>query len=164
MNYYARLEPGRIGFDSPEARQKFLDFSKKHTGALISMELVYPESIKQRKFFEGAVLPMIAFYQEGMDHRVPNDLRQIREWLKLEFNPEVVILAGKQKVIAGTTKGKLNKGFLEDVIGWMSDQGYKVEHLNPNAYEHWRDAIFSFGGPGDPDNYVDYLVQIKKLP
>jgi hypothetical protein len=122
-----------------------------------------PESTKQRKFFEGAVVPLVVFFQEGMDHRNTEDLRRMREALKIEFNGEFVPVGSKGvKKIGKSTKGELNKGFLNRVIEWIEDS-YGVdpkEVLNPKEYEKWRDEIFPYGGP---DNYVDYLVSIGKL-
>lgn len=164
MIFKARLEKGRFDFGSPEARQEFSEFSEKNKGELVKIELYLPESEKQRGFFEGAVIPMIAFYQEGKNHRNPDDCREIREWLKIEFNPQIVIVNDTLHKIASSTKGLLNKGFLEDVVGWMTDQGYKTEYLNPLLYKDWRDRVFPLTKETDPDNFIDYLVLIKKLP
>lgn len=136
------------------------DFLKKNEGIRIRIEPQTPESRQQRKFFEGAVIPLIVFYQEGMDHRDREHCDQVREWLKIEFNAEMVVVAGKTRIVAGSTKGKLQAGFLEKVIDWMTDQGYQTEFLNPTKYENWRDTIYPNGGP---DNYIDYLVETKKL-
>ena len=35
-----------------------------------------------------------------------------------------------------------------------------TELLNPEDYKHWKDTIYAFGGA---DNYISYLVELKKL-
>lgn len=159
MKFKATMEKGKFNFGSPEARTSFTEYASKHEGNIFSIELY--ESMKERRWFEGAVVPMITFYQEGMDHKNPDHNREVREWLKLEFNPEIICIKGISHTIAASTKGQLNKGFVEDVMNWMSDQGYKVEYLLPSMYKDWRDRLFANGGP---DNFIDYLVSIKKLP
>lgn len=136
------------------------DFLKKNDGIRIRIEPETPENRDQRNFFEGAIVPLIAFYQENMDHRNTDHKRQIHEWLKMEFNAEMVVVNGKAKTIAGSTKGQLAKGLLDKVIDWMTDQGYQTELLNPTEYKYWRDTIYPNGGPVD---YISYLLATKKL-
>lgn len=126
----------------------------------LRIEPLLPESKKQRGFFEGGVVPLICFYQEGMDHHSSDDIQQVREWLKIEFNSEMVVINGKANKVGKSTKRELNKGFLEAVIDWMTDQGYQTELLNPKEYKYWRDKIFPVGGV---DNYIDYLLELGKL-
>jgi hypothetical protein len=159
--FIGQAKDGGLNLGSEFNATRFRQFLKDNNGIRIRIEPELPESRKQRKFFEGAVLPMIAFYQEGMDHNNPDHIYKIREWLKLEFNAEIAVLSGKAKKIAGSTKGKLEQGFLEKVLDWMTDQGYKTELLRPKDYLHWRDAIYPYGGP---ETYTDYLVSLKKLP
>ena len=134
---------------------------RENIGSRYKIERYIPESNKQRRFFEGAVVPMVTYYQEGLDHRLPEDNRKVRDMLKIEFNGELVVVAGKTVKIAKTTKGELNRGFLERVIDWMSDQGYNTDLLNPAEYKHWHDVVFPSGD--GPDNYIDYLVELKRL-
>lgn len=160
MKFKAMMEKGKFSFSSELARQNFTEYAQKHEGSTFSIELY--ESPKERRWFEGALVPMITFYQEGKDHKNPDHNREVREWLKLEFNPEIVSVNGKSHTVAGSTKGELNKGFVERILDWMSDNGYKVEYLNPEIYKDWRDRILVTDG--GPDNFIDYLVHIKKLP
>jgi hypothetical protein len=149
------------GFDlgSEYNRQRLRKFLIDNAGKRMKIEPVHIESEKQRKFFEGAVVPMVAFFQEGMDHRNSKDLYNVREWLKQEFNAEQVVVNKKVKTIAGSTSGKLHI-FMEKVIDWMNEQGYPTHLLNPNDYKHWKDTIYAFGGA---DNFLDYLIEIKEL-
>lgn len=158
-SFIAESKNGKFAMRSD--REVFEKHLKKNPGMRYEITPLTPESIKQRRFFEGAVIPMIVFYQEGLDHRKPSDCRKVHEWVKEEFNPEFVTINGETKRVAGSTKGKLQEGLLETVMDWMSDQGYKVELLKPKDYLKWRDVVFPYGGP---DNFIDYLVELKKLP
>lgn len=136
---------------------------RKNIGSRYKIERITPESDKQRRFFEGAVVPLVTFFQEGMSHEEPEDNRKVRDWLKIEFNGELVIIQGKSVKVAKSTKGQLNKGFLDRVIDWI-EESYGVDRaivLNPEDYKHWHDVIFPNGD--GPDNYIDYLVELKKL-
>lgn len=136
-------------------------FIKENPGMPFELVPLLSESKDQRGFFEGAVCPLVAFYQEGMDHHNSKDIRRVRESLKLEFNSEMVELANKVYRVAKSTKNELNKGFLERVVVWLIENySPPAEVLDTKKYDHWKDAIFPYGGP---DNYIDYLVEKKIL-
>jgi hypothetical protein len=80
----------------------------------------------------------------------------VREWLKEEFNSELVIVAGKAHRVAKSTKGRETLGaFLERVADWLVENYQPpAQALDPEAFKHLRDTIFMSGGP---DNYIDYL-------
>lgn len=159
MIFKARAQKGHLNMGSEYNRARFADFLKKNDGIRLKIEAEMPESSKQRGFFEGAVLPMIAFYQEDLDHRNWKDIKKVHEWVKTEFTPEIVVINNVARKIAGTTKNRL-KELIEFVLDWMNDQGYQIELLNPNDYKKWKDEIYPYA---DIDNYIDYLVDIKKL-
>lgn len=136
-------------------RALFGQYLKAHPGVLLKITPVLPESNKQRRYFEGAIVPLIAWYQEGMDHRNSEDLASVREWLKVEFNGQTIELGGKQIKVGKSTKGRdmLNR-FLEDVVGWLQDNyAPPVEALEPANFKQWRDTVMD-----GPDNYIDWLV------
>ena len=135
------------------------EFAKKNEGMRIELSPVLPESAKQRKFYHGAVLPMLAFYQENLDHHKSSDIAKVHEWIKIEFNGEFVEVGGKAQKVGRSTKGQI-KDVLERLLDWMGEQGYAIEWLNPVAYKHWRDEVFPYGGP---TNYIDYLVELKRI-
>lgn len=142
-------------------RAKLRAHMKANPNQPFELKPIVPESKKQRGYFEGALCPLITFYQHGMDHRDPEHVRQIREWLKLEFNGELVSIGGQTHRVAKTTKYKLNEGFLERVMDWVIENyAPPMEALDPKKYKHWRDAIYPYGGP---DDYIDYLVELKLL-
>jgi hypothetical protein len=149
------------GFDlgSEYNRLRLRTFLKENAGIRMKIQPVHIESEKQRNFFEGAVIPMITYFQEGADHRNSQDCYKIREWVKQEFNSEQVVVNGKVKTIGASTSDKL-KELLEKTIDWMDEQGYPIELLNPEDYKYWKDVIYSNGGA---DNYIDFLVETKKL-
>lgn len=156
--FRATADGGMDFGDYNKARLKV--FLKENPGKLMVIQPKYVESNRQRRFFEGAIIPLIAFYQDNMDHRNSDDLAKVREWLKMEFNADYATIAGKAHKIVKSTKGVLNEGLIETILVWMEDQGMKVELLNPEMFKHWQDTVYPYGGP---DNYIDYLVEIKRL-
>lgn len=161
MIYSAISQNGELKMQNEYMRENFKKFLKNHDGARIEFVPVLPESPKQRKFFEGAIVPLITFYQDNMDHRNAEDCYKVREWLKHEFNGEMVVVGGKSKLVAKSTKNVLREGFLERVLDWLIEN-YNPPHevLLPEKYKYWRDTVFPFGGP---DNYIDYLVSVRLL-
>lgn len=151
---------GKLEFGEDRSRLlKFINANEKMRFELVPL---LPESRKQRKFFEGAVVPLLTFYQEKMDHNDPVHCRKMREWLKCEFNGEMVSANGKVYKIPKTTKGELNKGFLQECIDYIQENyAPPPEALSPEKYQYWKDAIFSF--EGGADNYIDYLVELNIL-
>jgi hypothetical protein len=137
------------------------EWMKENHGKLMVLRPKQIESSKQRGWFEGGLIPFIAYHQEFLDHRDKEDLEQVREWLKMEFNADLVAIGGKIHKVAKSTKGVLNEGLIETILGWANEQGMKTELLDPKIWKHWHDTIYPFGGP---DNFIDYLVEIKKLP
>lgn len=142
-------------------KARLKEYMKQNHGKLMVIRPKQIESSKQRGWFEGALIPLIAYYQEFMDHRNGEDLDQVRQWLKLEFNADLVAIGGKTHKIAKSTKGVLNEGLIENILAWANEQGMKTELLDPQIYKHWHDTLYPYGGP---DNFIDYLVEIKKLP
>jgi hypothetical protein len=76
---------GTLDF-GPYNRGKFMQFLKEHPGIRLKITAELPESGRLRRYYEGAVVPLIIFYQEGLDHRDGEHRRKVREWLKQEFN------------------------------------------------------------------------------
>lgn len=133
----------------------FKGYLKAHPGVLLKITPVLPESNKQRRFLEGAVIPLVTYYQEGMDHRNSDDRSSVREWLKLEFNGQTVFVGGEAHKIAKSTRGRdaLNR-FVEDVVGWLQDNyAPPTQALEPASFKEWRDTVMD-----GPHNYIDYLV------
>jgi hypothetical protein len=168
MEFIARPTPG--GSLNLGARNTaiFDDFVKKNPNVPWKLTPVLPESNKQRRFFEGAVVPLIAYYQEGLDHRNSEDCQRVREWLKLEFNGEFLTLGGTITTVSTTHKvAKSTKGrdalqpFLERVMEWLIENyAPPVEALDVENFKHWHDVVFPYGGP---DNYIDYLTSLNLL-
>lgn len=138
-------------------RAELKKFIRENPNMPFEIVPMLPESRKQRNFFEGAICPLVAYYQYGMDFRNVTDVRRVRDWLKIEFNGELVTVGGKTTKVAMSTKRKLNQGFLERVIDWLVEN-YQPPHeaLNPEKYKHWRDTIFPYGGA---DTYIEYLIE-----
>jgi hypothetical protein len=135
----------------------FDDFVRENPTIPWRLSPILPESAKQRAFFEGAVVPFVAYKQERFDHHKHEDLRQVRERLKTEFNGDLVELGGKVHRVAKSTKGRDQlQPFLERVLVWvMENYEPPKEALDPEAFKVWRDTIFPYGGPS---TYMDYLL------
>jgi hypothetical protein len=162
MEFLGRIKHGG-GLDFGERNGViFKRYLAEHPGMVLKITPVLPESGKQRGFLEGGVLPLIAYYQEGLDHRNAEDVRKVRDWMHEEFSSEWVELAGKAHLVPKSTKGRDNlQRFLESVLGWLVENyAPPQEALSPEKFKHWREAVFPFGGP---DNYIDYLVSLNIL-
>jgi len=151
---------GQLSLGSEYNAKKFRQYLKDNIGMRFLISTLIPESNKQRRFFEGAVIPLLTYYQEEMDHHNTEDRRRVREWILTEFNGEWVMVAGKKIRVKKTSKGKLRDGLLESIIDWMCDNyGADVpKALEPGRYNNWRDVLY---GAGDIDNYIDYLVESR---
>lgn len=142
-------------------RSRFKSWLKENAGIWLKIVPLRDESSKMRRFFEGAVVPLCTYYQEGMNYIDGQDLYNMREWLKIEFNGQLALIKGKSHLIAKSTSGSdVLPDFIERVIAWMDECGYQTELLNPEEYKIWRDTIFPYS---DIDNYIDYLKEIKRL-
>ena len=161
MKYYAIAKNGRLNMNE-YTRKAFLDFLSANEDMRLEIRALLPESQKMRGYFEGAIVPFITFFQEGLNHRDYKDLKNVREWLKIEFNGDFLAVGGKTHKITKSTKTNL-KEFIEKLMDWMGEQGYPIELLNPEDYKKWRDEIFPSGEITDPDNYIDFLVSINKI-
>lgn len=161
-NFIAIIQNGRIVFKNSSLREKFAKFVKFHEGKRIFITPTFKESDKQRGYYEGAIVPLVTFFQEGMDYRDSDNLRNVRDWLKIEFNGAFVNIQGKVHKVGKSTKGLLNDGFIESIIDWL-EENYgidRIQVLNPTDYKFWRDEVYPYGGP---DTFIDYLVEIGKL-
>ena len=158
---------GRFGADGgldfgEYTKANLKDFIRKNPGMPFQLLPLTPESKDQRSFFEGAVVPLVTFYQEGLDHHNTKDRDKVREWLKIEMNGEIVIIGNKAHKVGQSTKNKLNRGFLERCIGYLEENyAPPPEALDPKKYQDWHDRIFPSGK--GPDNYIDYLVELNIL-
>lgn len=160
--FLAQANKGGLDFGSDYNRARFNDFLKENEGIRLRIESVTPESKKQRGYYEGCICPLIAYYQNDMNHHDTDDLKRVRFWLASEYLPNTVVLNGKAKTMAGSTKGKLANGFLEKVLDWLIDNyAPPREAIDPEFYKKFRDAIRPFEDV--PKNYIDYLISLKIL-
>ena len=92
-------------------------------------------------------------------------LKKYHEYSKLEFNPEIVIIGGQPRKVGGSTKRKLNEGFLEKIIGYLEDN-YGIDSskvLSPQLYKKFRDEIYPSDTAMKYDTFIDYMIDIKIL-
>lgn len=158
MEFQCRGTPdGGLQF-GPDNRRRFKAFLAANPGIRLKITAQLPESRKMRGFLEGGIIPLIAYYQEGMNHRNPDDCARIREWLKEEHNGELVDIGGVVHKIGKTTKGReALTAFLERVMDWLIENYQPPkEAIDPENHKHWRDTIFPIKGA---DNYIDYLAE-----
>lgn len=152
--------PGKLSLGSDFNRARFADHLKKHPGTRYKIEPFTPESREQRGFFEGGLIPFIAYFQENIDYNDSDQLRRVRDWLMLEFNASFLTMGGKAIKVAKSSKGQLSRGLMERIMDWCGENGMPIELLNPNDYKDWRDRVRPSAGPG---TYLDYLVETGKL-
>jgi hypothetical protein len=139
------------------------EFIRENPNATFVISARLPESRKQRKYLHGALIPLIAFYQEGMSHKSSADLDRVFEWLKQEFNGDMVIIGDKPVRIGMSTKGgKALNEICEKVTDWLVDNyAPPADAMNPKKYKYWRDAIYPYSDGAE--NYIDYLVETGVL-
>jgi hypothetical protein len=97
-----------------------------------------------------------------MNYRNSDDLQRVHEWLKMEFNGELIWMrTGKGTKTTAHKIGKSTKGrevfqpFLERVVTWLVENyDPPTVALDPNEYKRWRDTIFP---TGECDHYLEYL-------
>ncbi len=70
---------GHLTVGSDYNRARFSERLKKGGRGHIIFDL--PESRKQRRFFEGAVVPLATYFQDNLDYRNPEDCEVMRESL-----------------------------------------------------------------------------------
>ncbi len=171
--FWAKSINGKLNFDPPqEGVQKERPWNtlrlqkdlRENPDAKYKLERVTPESRDQRNFFEGALVPLVTFFQEDLDYRDRSDLLNVRDWLKLEFTPQIIVINKKPQKVPGSTKGKLNKDMIvERIVEWM-EENYAIKRefvLDTKHYDHWKNAIWPTGE--GPDNYIDYLLSLGRL-
>lgn len=157
------------GFDFGEDNRKHLrDRLREDPGARWKVSKLTPENMKQRKFYEGGVVPLATYFHDSLDYRDSADCETMREWLKIEFNGQSVESGGILHRVGMSTRGMLGgEGKLIDaIIDWLEEQnGMELRSfvLNPEEYKKWNETIYPFGGPKDPDSWIGYLVSINKL-
>ncbi len=163
LQFRAILTPeGKIHFDFGDFnRRKLVQYIRENPDSLFSLEPVLPESKKQRKYFESALVSMFVFYNGG-DYHDPRVLKEAREDLKKEFCPEMGTnwITGSVEKRAKSTKGRkaLNE-MTEKVYEYLVDNYAVPERaLDPKTYKNWRDIELTNGAP---INYLDYLLALK---
>lgn len=162
MKFVGRFSTEGNGLNfSDHMKWNLKKFIKENPNMPFELKPIFAESTHQRAWFEGALVPLVTFYQEGMDYRNSNHNKKVREWLKIEFNGELVAIGDKVHKIAQTTSQKLNLGFLERIVDWLvTNYATPMEALDPNGFKNWRDTIYPMGGP---DTFIGYLLEINIL-
>lgn len=153
---------GKLSFGDAERTKKAVWFFTKHTGERFWLDLMLPkESRQQRKFYHGAVIKLW-IYLDGKDYKDSELQDKYHEWAKQEFNGESFTISGKTKIIGGSTKGKLNKGYIDRIIDFLEEQ-YGIDRfmvLDPKQYKYFNDVVYM---NGEHEDYIDYLKALGRL-
>ncbi len=153
---------GKLSVGSDYNRARFSERLKQGGRGHIIFDL--PESRKQRRFFEGAIVPLATYFQDNLDYRNSEDLELMRESLIEDcLGVEIKIVNGKKRTKRASSKGSknLNKVAEYTIDYLVAEHGIdQAEVLNPDEYKTWRDEIFPYGGA---DNYIDFLIESGKL-
>lgn len=160
VNFQAKVNKECNGFEFPTqiGRKEFLKFLKENPSMRFEIQPIMPESKKQRKFYHGAVIPLWVYLD--CKNQI---LEAYHEIAKIEFNGEIVATKRGHIRIGKSTKGDLNKGFLERVIENLVEN-YGIDQavcLNPQLYKHFMDTIYM---DGKYDTFIDYLKDLKYIP
>jgi hypothetical protein len=155
-------EDGGLEFGA-YTKSDLMRFIKENPRMPFELKPLLPESNEQRGFFEGGICSLVAYYQEGMDYRNYKDREKVREWLKIEFNGDLIAIGGKSHRIAKSTKNQLNLGFLERVEDWLVEQyNPPMYFFDTNNYKRWHDELLPLGET-KTETYIDYLKEINIL-
>lgn len=155
-----KAQNGGMSFPSDDVKNSLKEDLKKNEGALYEITRLTEESRNQRKFFEGAVIPLWAYLDKN-NYKDSKVCKKYHEYAKEEFNGEVLFMDGKWKKIGKSSKGILNE-FTEKVIAYL-EENYAVDRkevLDPKHYKDFRDRVFM---NGQFEDYIDYLVYLKRL-
>lgn len=160
-HFLAHSDKGNLSLGTEHNRARFRQDLKDNDGARYRIERLSPESRDQRGFYHGAVLPLWAFL-DGNDWRDHNTLEHYHHEAKKEFNGDIIIRAGKKEKFGKSTKGVLNRGYLDRIIDFLEEQYAinRVEVLNPETYKVWRDELY---GTGETDSFIEYMVELGLL-
>lgn len=143
--------------------RKIIQYVRENPDCRLHLSCVFPESDKQRRFFEGSLIPLIAFYN-GQDYHKSSVLKDIRNDVKMEFWSEMKpnLLTGKLEKKTKSTKGsKALNAITEKVSDFLVEQyGAPYEAMDVKEYKKWRDIELMNGAP---DNFIDYLLEIGIL-
>ncbi len=133
---YAKPNNERTGFHIPSEYNKalLLEWFKKYKGFYIEPDIA--ESVKGRRYLEGAVIPEYCLFQYNIDPRDPNKSEQRRFLFKRDFNYEVVNDRDGNPVRAPISSKGIANEILNTWTEWATENGCKVP--NPKLYKLWK--------------------------
>lgn len=135
----------------------------ENKGAKYKLERIVPESIRQRGFYEGAVISLWIFL-DGNDWKNSKVHQHYHHEANKEFNGDIIVRNGQTEKIGLSSRGKLGgeDGMIEKVIMFLEEQ-YAInrgEVLDHEDYKKWRDTVFPYGGA---ETYIEHLLSLGKL-
>ncbi len=152
-----KFSNGKLDFGNHEKTEKARRFALMHNNERFWLGCALPaDAIGQRRFYHGGVLRLWT-YLDSKNYKDNDIIDKYHDWAKIEFNGEDFITKGKSHKIGGSTKGKLNNGYLERVITYL-EENYGIDRtrvLNPEHYKLFIDTIYQ---NGELETYIDYLL------
>ena len=127
----------KTGFDFPSEYNAatYRSWLKKYK--LFSIEPIIEDSVKSRRYLEGAVMPAYCEWQYAINAREPMKDESRRFLFKRDFNYEVV----KNRKGSPVRMPLSSKGFasflVEQYSQWATENGAPIP--NPELYKLWRD-------------------------
>jgi hypothetical protein len=161
MSIVVFIKENSIGFRSEKDKEKWNKVARKYAEPRAEVIPLVSESRKARGYFHGGVLALWAYLndQDWLDDTVLDNLFY---HAKTEYLGSMTVIDGKTVKTFQSSKGQLE--FLKEKVVEHLEVEYGIDrtkHLNNEEYKDWRDRIYPNGGP---DNYIDYMVEIKRLP
>ena len=159
MKFQVKLHTS--GIDFGEKRNDYKKFVAENEGIRAEIIPTLPESKNQRRYFEGAVIPMWTFL-DGLDYKDHSINKDTRDIAHQEFLGELKYRNDKPYRVGTTSKGKL-KEITESTILFLEEQ-YGIDRmkvLNPDDYDKFIDEVYM---DGHFETYIDYLIFLNRIP
>lgn len=154
--FVVKIGGGGLEFKSDYHQALFKDFLKENVGTMLDIKLHSGElSTEQRGYFEGAIVPAVAEFQNM-------EIEEARELLKKEFNGRYIFDTKGKAHKVGISTTKLNKKafseFLERIIQWMSENGVPIP--DPELFKEFKDLAL-WKDDEVPEKYKQFIKKPK---
>lgn len=153
--FVAIFDGNAISFGSAYNKARFLAYAKSNPKHKYRIEPMVRDSLKQRRYLEGAVVPEYAKFQYNINPR-DKDMRDIARGLFMrDFNHLIVSdREGKPSLVAKSSIGEVNE-ITEKYCEWAVENGGKIP--NTALFKEWRDKYYSIGRWETFHDFLEYL-------
>ena len=134
---YLKPNKDRLAFSVPNdySKGRLQEWLKKYDGFWVEPDIT--DSIKGRRFLEGAIVPEYCKFQYNIDPRDPNKDEARRLLFKRDFNYEIITdRNGNPERVPLSTKGLANE-VSNKFTEWATENGCPIP--NVKLYKEWRD-------------------------